>query len=251
MKSIIKTENLRLYYGKKEALHGISLEIPEKQITALIGPSGCGKSTFLRSLNRMNDLIDNVTITGTVKINDHDIYAPKTDIVKLRQDVGMVFQQPNPFSFSIYENVSFGLKLAGITDKEEIDARVEESLKQAAIWEVVKDRLNDNAQGLSGGQQQRICIARVLATRPEVILMDEPTSALDPISASQIEETMIKLSQDYTIVTVTHNMQQASRISDMTALFVAGKVVEYDETSTIFMNPKEQVTSDYINGIFG
>lgn len=249
--SIISTDGLRLYYGKKEALHGINLDIEEKKITALIGPSGCGKSTFLRCLNRMNDLIDTVTITGTVKFRGHNIYSPKTDTVKLRQQVGMVFQQPNPFSFSIYDNVAFGLRLAGIKDKQTLDERVEKALRQAAIWDVVKDDLNKNAQQLSGGQQQRICIARVLATKPDVILMDEPTSALDPISSSQIEETMVELAKDYTIVTVTHNMQQASRISDKTAFFMNGKVVEYGDTEQIFINPKEQITNDYINGNFG
>ena len=251
MATVIEAKDVRVYYGQKEALHGISMEIPEKQITALIGPSGCGKSTFLRTLNRMNDQIPNIKITGTIKFEGKEIYSPKMDVVSLRQKVGMVFQQPNPFAFSVYENVAFGLRLAGIKDKALIDDRVETALKQAAIWDVVKDRLNDNALGFSGGQQQRICIARVLATRPDVILMDEPTSALDPISSAQIEETMVELAKDYTIVTVTHNMQQASRISDKTALFVAGKIVEYDDTRKIFINPKEEMTANYINGVFG
>jgi len=251
MSTILTTENLSLFYGKKEALKGINMTFEDKGITALIGPSGCGKSTFLRCLNRMNDLIPNVTITGEVNFNGHNIYAPTTDTVQLRKEVGMVFQQPNPFPFSIYENVVYGLRLAGIRDKEQLDAAVEKSLKQAAIWDEVKDRLHANALSLSGGQQQRVCIARVLAVEPDIILMDEATSALDPISSRLIEETLLKLRHDYTIITVTHNMQQASRISDRTAFFLNGELIEANDTKQIFMNPVKQETNDYISGRFG
>ncbi|MEG6580817.1 phosphate ABC transporter ATP-binding protein PstB [Lactiplantibacillus plantarum] len=251
MSTILTTENLSLFYGKKEALKGINIDFDDKGITALIGPSGCGKSTFLRCLNRMNDLISNVTITGEVNFNGHNIYAPTTDTVQLRKEIGMVFQQPNPFPFSIYENVIYGLRLAGVHDKERLDAAVEKSLKQAAIWDEVKDRLHANALSLSGGQQQRVCIARVLAVEPDIILLDEATSALDPISSRMIEETLLNLRQDYTIITVTHNMQQASRISDRTAFFLNGELIEVNDTKQIFMNPVKQETNDYISGRFG
>ncbi|MDN6452687.1 MAG: phosphate ABC transporter ATP-binding protein PstB [Lactiplantibacillus plantarum] len=251
MSTILTTENLSLFYGKKEALKGINIDFDDKGITALIGPSGCGKSTFLRCLNRMNDLIPNVTITGEVNFNGHNIYAPTTDTVQLRKEIGMVFQQPNPFPFSIYENVIYGLRLTGVHDKERFDAAVERSLKQAAIWDEVKDRLHANALSLSGGQQQRVCIARVLAVEPDIILLDEATSALDPISSRMIEETLLNLRQDYTIITVTHNMQQASRISDRTAFFLNGELIEVNDTKQIFMNPVKQETNDYISGRFG
>ena len=251
MSTILTTENLHLFYGKKEALKGINLSFEEKGITALIGPSGCGKSTFLRCLNRMNDLIPNVTITGDVQFNHTNIYAPTPDTVQLRKEIGMVFQQPNPFPFSIYENVVYGLRLAGVRDKEKLDAAVEKSLKQAAIWDEVKDRLHVNALSLSGGQQQRVCIARVLAVEPDIILLDEATSALDPVSSHQIEMTLLNLRNDYTIITVTHNMQQASRISDRTAFFLNGELIEANDTKQIFMNPVKQETNDYISGRFG
>ncbi|WP_290033214.1 phosphate ABC transporter ATP-binding protein PstB [Ligilactobacillus cholophilus] len=248
---ILTTENVHLYYGKKEALHGFDLGFNEKEITALIGPSGCGKSTYLRCLNRMNDLIENVTITGSFKLNGQDIYSPKLDVVELRKKVGMVFQQPNPFPLSVYDNIAFGLKLKGIKDKDEIDQRVEESLRQAAVWNEVKDNLKKDALAFSGGQQQRICIARVLAVQPEIILMDEPTSALDPVSNAKIEEMLVELKKNYTIIIVTHNMQQASRISDNTAFFLNGDLIEAGKTAKLFLNPKEKLTNDYLNGRFG
>ncbi|HIX01975.1 MAG TPA: phosphate ABC transporter ATP-binding protein [Candidatus Ligilactobacillus excrementigallinarum] len=248
---ILTTENVHLYYGKKEALHGFDLGFEEKKITALIGPSGCGKSTYLRCLNRMNDLLENVTITGSFKLNGKDIYSPKVDVVDLRKRVGMVFQQPNPFPLSVYDNIAFGLRLKGIKDKHVIDQRVEESLKQAAVWNEVKDHLKKDALAFSGGQQQRICIARVLAVQPEIILMDEPTSALDPVSNAKIEEMLVELKKDYTIIIVTHNMQQASRISDQTAFFLNGNLIEHGRTDQMFMNPKEKLTNDYLNGRFG
>lgn len=248
---ILTTENVHLYYGKKEALHGFDLGFEEKKITALIGPSGCGKSTYLRCLNRMNDLLENVTITGSFKLNGKDIYSPKVDVVDLRKRVGMVFQQPNPFPLSVYDNIAFGLRLKGIKDKHVIDQRVEESLKQAAVWNEVKDHLKKDALAFSGGQQQRICIARVLAVQPEIILMDEPTSALDPVSNAKIEEMLVGLKKDYTIIIVTHNMQQASRISDQTAFFLNGNLIEHGRTDQMFMNPKEKLTNDYLNGRFG
>ncbi|WP_461240605.1 phosphate ABC transporter ATP-binding protein PstB [Paucilactobacillus sp. N302-9] len=251
MTAIITSENVHLYYGKKEALKGVGLDFERNQITALIGPSGCGKSTYLRCLNRMNDLITDVTITGSIRLNDQDIYAPNMDVVALRKKVGMVFQQPNPFPFSVYENIVYGLRLSGIKDKQVLDERVETSLKQAAIWDEVKDSLHKSALSFSGGQQQRICIARVLAVSPEVILLDEPTSALDPISSDKIEEMLAEIKKQYTIIMVTHNMQQASRISDKTAFMLDGHLIEYDQTSKLFLNPSRQETDDYLNGKFG
>ncbi|KRL21207.1 phosphate ABC transporter ATP-binding protein PstB [Lentilactobacillus kisonensis] len=248
---IISANNLDLFYGSFQALHGINLAFDEHKITALIGPSGCGKSTFLRCLNRMNDMIDNVKITGTVKFHDQEIYAPQVNLVELRKSIGMVFQQPNPFPFSVYDNITYGLRIAGIKDKQKLDAIVERSLKQAAVWDEVKDNLYDNALSFSGGQQQRICIARVLAVSPAVILMDEPTSALDPISSAKIENTLLELKKDYTIIIVTHNLQQASRISDRTAFFMEGRVVEYDDTTKMFVNPDDKQTEDYVSGRFG
>ena len=248
---VIESRNVHLYYGKNEALKGISLDFEPKGITALIGPSGCGKSTYLRTLNRMNDLIPNVTINGTVLLKGEDIYGPKMDTVKLRKLGGMVFQQPNPFPFSIYDNVAYGLKIAGMKDKAKMDAIVEESLKKAAVWEDVKDKLNKSALSLSGGQQQRVCIARVLAVEPEVILLDEPTSALDPVSSGKIENMLLELKEYYTMIMVTHNMQQASRISDKTAFFLQGDLIEFGDTRQIFTNPHEKETDDYISGRFG
>ncbi|GAY72681.1 phosphate ABC transporter ATP-binding protein PstB [Lentilactobacillus kosonis] len=248
---IISSKHLDLFYGDYQALHDINLSFEDNEISALIGPSGCGKSTFLRCLNRMNDMIDSVTITGSVQFRGENIYAPQTNLVELRKDIGMVFQQPNPFPFSVYDNVTYGLKIAGIKDKAKLDEIVERSLRQAAVWDEVKDHLYDNALSFSGGQQQRICIARVLAVSPDIILMDEPTSALDPISSAKIEDTLLDLKEQYTIVIVTHNLQQASRISDKTAFFMDGTVVEYDKTSKIFVNPENQKTEDYVSGRFG
>ena len=251
MNEIITTKDVHLYYGKKEALKGITLDFPQGGIHALIGPSGCGKSTYLRCLNRMNDMIDNVKITGDIRLDGNDIYSSQTDTVTLRKRVGMVFQQPNPFPFSIYENIVYGLRIAGIKDKEVLDERVEKSLKQAAIWDEVKDDLKKSAVALSGGQQQRICIARVLAVRPEVILLDEPTSALDPVSSSLIEEMLLKLKEEYTCIIVTHNMQQASRISDTTSFFLNGELIETGLTKKIFVTPDNKKTDDYLSGRFG
>ena len=251
MSKIITSKDLHLYYGKKEALKGIDMEIEKGEITAMIGPSGCGKSTYLRSLNRMNDLIPGVTITGSVVYKGKDIYSPKTDTVELRKEIGMVFQQPNPFPFSIYENVIYGLKLKGEKDKNKLDQVVEESLKAASVWNDVKDKLHESALSLSGGQQQRVCIARVLAVNPEVILMDEPTSALDPVSTGKIENMLLELKENYTIIIVTHNMSQASRISDRTAFFLQGELIEFDKTNKIFLDPAKQETEDYISGKFG
>ncbi|MDT2738488.1 phosphate ABC transporter ATP-binding protein PstB [Enterococcus canintestini] len=248
---IIQSKDLHLYYGEKEALKGISLAINKGEITAMIGPSGCGKSTYLRSLNRMNDLIPNVTITGNVIYKGKDIYAPKQDTVELRKEIGMVFQQPNPFPFSIYENVIYGLKLKGEKDKQKLDQVVEESLKAASVWDDVKDKLHTSALSLSGGQQQRVCIARVLAVNPEIILLDEPTSALDPISSGKIENTLLELKKNYTMIMVTHNMSQASRISDKTAFFLDGNLIEFDDTKKIFLQPGKKETEDYISGRFG
>ena len=251
MSKIITSKDLHLYYGKKEALKGIDMEIEKGEITAMIGPSGCGKSTYLRSLNRMNDLIPGVTITGSVVYKGKDIYSPKTDTVELRKEIGMVFQQPNPFPFSIYENVIYGLKLKGEKDENKLDQVVEESLKAASVWNDVKDKLHESALSLSGGQQQRVCIARVLAVNPEVILMDEPTSALDPVSTGKIENMLLELKENYTIIIVTHNMSQASRISDRTAFFLQGELIEFDKTKKIFLDPAKQETEDYISGKFG
>ena len=249
--TIISSRDLHLYYGEKEALKGINLDIYKGEITAMIGPSGCGKSTYLRSLNRMNDLIPNVTITGSVMYKGKDIYSPKTDTVELRKEIGMVFQQPNPFPFSIYENVVYGLRLKGVNDKQVLDKVVEESLKAASVWDDVKDKLHQSALSLSGGQQQRVCIARVLAVDPEIILLDEPTSALDPISSGKIENTLLELKEKYTLIIVTHNMSQATRISDRTAFFLNGDLIEYDKTKNIFLSPQKQETDDYISGRFG
>lgn len=251
MSEIITSKDLHLYYGKKEALKGIDLAFNENEITAMIGPSGCGKSTYLRCLNRMNDLIPDVTITGSVVYNNRDIYSPKTDTVELRKQIGMVFQQPNPFPFSIYENIVYGLKLKGEKDKAKLDQVVEESLKAASVWNDVKDKLHESALSLSGGQQQRVCIARVLAVNPEIILMDEPTSALDPVSTGKIENMLLELKERYTIIIVTHNMSQASRISDKTAFFLQGELIEFDKTKKIFLDPTKQETEDYISGKFG
>ena len=248
---ILSSRDLHLYYGKKEALKGIDLEINKGEITAMIGPSGCGKSTYLRSLNRMNDLIPGVTITGSVMYKGRDIYSPKTDIVELRKEIGMVFQQPNPFPFSIYENVIYGLKLKGETNKQVLDQVVEESLKAASVWEDVKDQQHQSAMSLSGGQQPRVCIARVLAVDPEIILLDEPTSALDPVSSGKIENTLLELREKYTMIIVTHNLSQASRISDKTAFFLNGDLIEFEDTKKIFLDPKKKETEDYISGRFG
>lgn len=246
----ISVRNLELFYGDNKALKNINIDIGANEVTALIGPSGCGKSTFLRTLNRMNDLIDNVRIIGEIKLDGVDIYKDD-DVIELRTKVGMVFQKPNPFPMSIYDNVAYGPKIHGIKDKKQLDNIVEESLKGAAIWEEVKDRLKSSALGLSGGQQQRICIARTIALKPEVILMDEPTSALDPISTLKVEELIEEMREKYTVVIVTHNMQQAARISDKTAFFLNGDLVEFDNTKTVFTNPKDQRTEDYITGRFG
>jgi len=250
-KNKIEVSNLQLFYGKKQALSDINIKIPEKCVTALIGPSGCGKSTFLRTLNRMNDLIDNVRIEGTVNIDDEDIYNSTTDIVKLRKKVGMIFQKSNPFPKSIYENVAFGPRVNSINKKSDLDEIVEKSLIRSALWDEVKDDLNKSGLSLSGGQQQRLCIARALAVDPEILLMDEPASALDPISTAKIEELIYELKKDYTIVIVTHNMQQAARVSDFTAFFYVGSLVEYDKTRKIFTNPTHKQTEDYITGRFG
>ena len=246
----LSIKNLDLFYGDNQALKDINIDIKENKVTALIGPSGCGKSTFLRTLNRMNDLIENVTIKGKIEVDGEDIYQTE-DVIKLRTKVGMVFQKPNPFPMSIYDNIAYGPRIHGIRDKKILDKIVEESLRGAAIWDEVKDRLKTSALGLSGGQQQRICIARAIAMNPEVILMDEPTSALDPISTSKVEELIEELKKDYTIVIVTHNMQQAARISDDTAFFLNGVLVEYSETKDMFTAPKDKRTEDYITGRFG
>ena len=246
----LSIKNLDLFYGDNQALKDINIDIKENKFTALIGPSGCGKSTFLRTLNRMNDLIENVTIKGKIEVDGEDIYQTE-DVIKLRTKVGMVFQKPNPFPMSIYDNIAYGPRIHGIRDKKILDKIVEESLRGAAIWDEVKDRLKTSALGLSGGQQQRICIARAIAMKPEVILMDEPTSALDPISTSKVEELIEELKKDYTIVIVTHNMQQAARISDDTAFFLNGVLVEYSETKDMFTAPKDKRTEDYITGRFG
>ena len=251
MSDIMTVQGLDLWYGDHQALHDISMNIPEKSITALIGPSGCGKSTFLKTLNRMNDLIPGVKITGDVRYRDQDIFAPGTDVNELRREIGMVFQKPNPFPMSIYDNIAYGPRTHGIKNRAKLDEIVEKSLRGAAIWDEVKDRLKKNALGLSGGQQQRLCIARALAVEPEVLLMDEPTSALDPISTSKIEELAMQLKEQYTIVIVTHNMQQAVRISDRTAFFLLGELVECDYTQQLFSQPQDKRTEDYITGRFG
>ncbi len=247
----IQTENMFLHYGSKLALNDISIQIPEKKVTAFIGPSGCGKSTFLRSLNRMNDLIDGVKIEGKILIDGINIYDNNIDVVTLRKKVGMVFQKSNPFAKSIYENVAYGPRINGVKDKKQLDEIIETALQNAAIWTEVKDRLGDSAMGLSGGQQQRLCIARTLAVNPEIVLMDEPASALDPLSTSKIEELIVQLKEKYTIVIVTHNMQQAARISDLTAFFYLGELIEFDKTKKIFTNPEKKQTEDYITGRFG
>lgn len=250
-KSIMEVQDLCLWYGQTQALKNVSMKIPEKSITALIGPSGCGKSTFIKTLNRMNDLIDGIKITGKVLYEGRDIFSSDVDVNGLRRDVGMVFQKPNPFPMSIYDNVAYGPRTHGVKNKAKLDAIVESSLKDAAIWEEVRDRLKKSALGLSGGQQQRLCIARALAVEPKVLLMDEPTSALDPISTAKIEELATVLKSRYTVVMVTHNMQQAMRISDTTAFFLLGDLIEYGSTKEIFTAPKDKRTEDYIRGRFG
>ena len=247
----IQIEKLSLYYGAAKALKEINLNLGEKVVTAFIGPSGCGKSTLLRCLNRMNDLIDNVLIEGSIRIGGHDIYDRDVDVIELRKRVGMVFQKSNPFPKSVYENVAYGLRLHGIRAKADLDNRVEESLRGAALWDEVKDRLHSSALGLSGGQQQRLCIARAIAIKPDVILMDEPASALDPIATSRVEDLILDLKKDFTIVIVTHNMQQAARISDQTAFFYIGELIEFGPTSKIFTNPSQKRTEDYVTGRFG
>jgi phosphate transport system ATP-binding protein len=248
---IIETRDLDLFYGKAQALKKISLKIPEKLVTAFIGPSGCGKSTFLRCFNRMNDLIDSVRITGLCQIGGHDIFSPEVDVIELRKRVGMVFQRSNPFPKSIYDNIAYGLALHGVKAKSEVEPIVEKSLRGAALWDEVKDRLHQSALGLSGGQQQRLCIARAIAIEPQILLMDEPASALDPIATVKIEELILELKKDFTIVIVTHNMQQATRISDYTAFFYIGELIEHDVTSKIFTNPAKKQTEDYVTGRFG
>ena len=247
----ISVRDFDFFYGSAQVLHGITLDIPDQQVTALIGPSGCGKTTFIRSINRMNDIIPEARAKGTITIDGRDIYAPGTDVVALRRRVGMVFQKSNPFPKSIFDNVAYGLRIGGLTDKRSLREHVEKSLIRAALWDEVKDRLDDSALALSGGQQQRLCIARALAVDPEILLMDEPASALDPTATTKIEELIWELKANYTIVIVTHNMQQAARVSDRTAFFMLGRVVEYSDTKTIFMNPKEKMTEDYVTGRFG
>jgi phosphate transport system ATP-binding protein len=247
----VEVRDFNFFYGEAHVLHDIALDIPDKQVTAFIGPSGCGKSTFLRSINRMNDIIPGARVKGRVAIDGQDLYAPSVDVVSLRRKVGMVFQKSNPFPKSIFENVAYGLRIAGVGDRRTLDEVVEKSLVRAALWDEVKDRLNGSALALSGGQQQRLCIARALAVDPDVLLMDEPASALDPIATQKIEELVYELKANYTIVIVTHNMQQAARVSDRTAFFMLGRLVEYDDTRDIFMNPKQKLTEDYITGRFG
>jgi len=249
--SMISVKDMCLWYGDHQALKNVNIEIPEKSITALIGPSGCGKSTFLKTLDRMNDLIPGVKITGDIRYEGTDIFSKEVDVNNLRKEIGMVFQKPNPFPMSIYDNIAYGPRTHGITNRVELDEIVERALRDAAIWDEVKDRLKKNALGMSGGQQQRLCIARALAVHPKVLLMDEPTSALDPISTSRIEELVMELKETYTIVMVTHNMQQAVRVSDYTAFFLLGELVEFGKTDDIFSQPKDQRTEDYITGRFG
>ena len=247
----LEVRNFNFFYGENKVLHDISLDIPEKRVTAFIGPSGCGKSTFLRSINRMNDIIPGTRVEGKIAMDGQDLYAPSVDVVSLRRKVGMVFQKSNPFPKSIYENIAYGLRIAGVRDKRVLDETVERSLRRAALWDEVKDRLNASGLALSGGQQQRLCIARALAVDPEVLLMDEPASALDPIATAKIEELMHELKVHYTIAIVTHSMQQAARVSDFTAFFWLGRLVEYDRTDKIFTNPSEKLTEDYVTGRFG
>jgi len=247
----IHARDVSLFYGASQALKSISVTLQEKVVTAFIGPSGCGKSTLLRCFNRMNDLIDNVKIEGSIQIGGHDIYSPEVDVIELRKRIGMVFQKSNPFPKSIYENIAYGLRLHGIRAKSDVDGVVEQSLKGAALWEEVKDRLHSSAMGLSGGQQQRLCIARAIAIRPEIILMDEPASALDPIATAKVEDLILELKKDFTIIIVTHNMQQAARISDFTAFFYLGELIEFDSTRKIFTNPARKQTEDYVTGRFG
>ena len=251
MSDIITVEGLDLWYGSTQALHHVSMDIPEKSITALIGPSGCGKSTFLKTLDRMNDLVPGVRIEGTVRYDGKDIFAADVDVNELRRQVGMVFQKPNPFPMSIYDNVAYGPRTHGVRNRAKLDEIVEQSLRSAAIWDEVKDRLKKNALGLSGGQQQRLCIARALAVEPEILLMDESTSALDPISTSKIEDLAVELKSKYTVIMVTHNMQQAARVSDNTAFFLLGDLVEFDDTEKMFSTPSQKKTEDYITGRFG
>jgi phosphate transport system ATP-binding protein len=248
---LIQTRGLELFYGQTKALKGIDIDIQERLVTAFIGPSGCGKSTFLRCFNRMNDLIDSVKIVGECRVGGEEIYAPDIDVIELRKRVGMVFQKSNPFPKSIYDNIAYGLRLHGTKDKRKLDEVVEKSLRGAALWDEVKDRLHSSALGLSGGQQQRLCIARTIAIRPEIILMDEPASALDPIATAKVEELILDLKKEFTIVIVTHNMQQATRISDQTAFFYLGELIEYDLTKKIFTNPAKKQTEDYVTGRFG
>lgn len=251
MQTKIAVQDFNLFYGEKQALYQLNFELPERRVTALIGPSGCGKSTFLRSINRMNDRISSVTKQGKILIDGRDVYAPQTDLVQLRKKVGMVFQQPNPFPLSIFENVAYGPRIHGVNDRQELAEIVERTLTQANLWDEVKDRLHSPAMGLSGGQQQRLVIARLLAVKPDVLLMDEPASALDPLSTERLEELIIQLKEAYTIVIVTHNMQQATRIADQTAFFLNGYLIEYDNTEQLFTNPKDSQTKEYITGQFG
>ena len=247
----IKVENLNLFYGEKQALHGVNMEMPKKKVTAYIGPSGCGKSTLLRCINRMNDLVDNVTIEGSILLDNENIYDKSVNVAALRRRVGMVFQKPNPFPKSIFENVAYGLRIQGVNDKRILEETVERALRGAALWDEMKDRLNDNALGISGGQQQRLVIARAIAIEPEVLLLDEPASALDPISTLKIEELINELKEKYTIVIVTHNMQQAARVSDYTAFMYMGELIEIGTTSELFTNPRKKQTEDYITGRYG
>ena len=249
--SLLETQNLSLYYGPSQALKDITMSVRERMVTAFIGPSGCGKSTLIRCFNRMNDLIENVRISGTVKIAGQNLYSRNVDVIELRKRVGMVFQKSNPFPKSIYENIAYALRLHGMRDRKELDEAVERSLRDAALWEEVKDRLHESALGLSGGQQQRLCVARAIAIQPEIILMDEPASALDPLATAKIEDLILDLKKDFTIVIVTHNMQQAARISDYTAFFYLGELIEYDTTNKIFTSPAKKQTEDYVTGRFG